>query len=118
MYVIVVIGNANSNDFDKLRFENMAIDVINELINKFSVKESDIRKLVHSSFKKIKNTLEEILIEKQKQDILLIYIGHGQENGWALSGIQDVDSLNYEELSLILARHEGKLIFLNCCCFA
>lgn len=124
MHAIVVTGKASIKDCDELRFENMAVSVINELIKKFNFKRWNILKrwntykLISGSSKKIKADLEKVFIEKQKQDILLIYIGHGQENGWALSGIRDIDSLNYEELSLILAHHEGRLIFLNCCCFA
>lgn len=118
MHAIVVVGRASEKDNDKLRFEKMAADVINKLNNKFGIKKYNIRKLNLDFSKDIKTVLEKIFIEKREQDILLIYIGHGQENGWALNGRQDENALYYDELGMILTLHERKLIFLNCCCYA
>ncbi len=65
----------------------------------------------------VKKEIESILLEHQDEDLCLVYIGHGQESGWALSGERDNEALAYDEMRLTFALHSGNLIFLNCCCY-
>jgi hypothetical protein len=59
-------------------------------------------------------------LEKSNEDICLFYIGHGSKKeggGWAVQGTSE-DILCYSELALVLVHHEGRLIFVNDCCYA
>ncbi len=71
----------------------------------------------YASAKSIKNELDSIILGWKNEDICIVYIGHGQENGWALTGRYDIEALTYEELRLTFALHFGNLILLNNCCF-
>lgn len=61
--------------------------------------------------------LTQAIIDIRDENLCLIYIGHGQRNGWALSGKRNEDSLSYRNLRLSLVHHSGNLIFLNSACY-
>ena len=108
MHAVIVIGK-DSFDDPKGRFSTEAEKLL-EFFEKCDV-------LIGSRLN-VLSKLEEIFIEKRKEDICLFYIGHGQENGWPLDGIRDWELIEYERLAFVLAGHYGNLIFVNDCCFA
>ena len=73
---------------------------------------------LNNSVRRVQELIECILLEYREEDFCLFYIGHGQPEGWALSGILNQEVLSYEDLNLVLALHSGSLIFVNCCCYA
>ena len=62
--------------------------------------------------------MESYFLENAKEDICLIYIGHGEPEGWPLNGRRHQTTLTYTKLNLILVHHEGNLILVNHCCHA
>lgn len=125
MRVVIVIGQEGSEGASKAlrcRFFMESTALINRFTGDLEIPEKSISFTSLGGYRKttaedIRKELEEIILENPKEDLCLVYIGHGQDNGWALSGLKDKESIYYEELNLILALHDGKLIFLNSCCY-
>ncbi|GEM_PF-3920242 len=65
----------------------------------------------------VKESLTQIILEDRIADLCVVYIGHGQRNGWALSGQRNRESLSYRDLGMIFVQHHGNLIFLNSACY-
>lgn len=112
MHTVIVIGRDRFDDsvgrFSKQAeksFEFLRLNFI-----QYSV--------LKSSRQNVLSKLEEIFIEKRKEDIGLFYLGHGQENGWTLDSYRDLELVEYEKLAFIFAGHQGNLILINGCCFA
>lgn len=125
MKAIVVIGQPNKSDIEHglgTRFLEKAEIILSALREKLEFSKKDI--LVFSpdgtpgSGQKFKNELESIFLEYPDEDICLFYAGHGQKNGWGLSGTRNIEAMTYRQLRLIFACHFGNLIFVNYCCFA
>ena len=111
----MVVGSPYAGE-DEKRFSREASDLKKKLfLLRPSIQEKDFQEFLGSS-EEVFDELQLALLEWQNEDICLIYIGHGQENGWALSGYRDIEVLDYELLKIILALHHGNLIFLNACC--
>lgn len=125
MKVILAIGRPNIYDFTdgiSTRFWTKRELILKSLTERLKFPEKDIFLLEPSgalgSGEKFKKDLESIFLEYPKEDICLFYAGHGQEDGWGLSGEKDVEAMTYEQLALVLACHSGNLIMVNYCCFA
>lgn len=125
MKVIVVVGKANADDEANRiidRFWERAIMVKAVLMRHLGFYARDILVLTSDgsagSSVRLQKQLETALMGHRDEDVCLFYAGHGMEDGWALSGIRDNESLSYSDLGLLLAQHHGNLILVNYCCFA
>jgi len=125
---IFVIGLANTNETSKGIGNRFSFDLNNfyqSLERELGMMPENACHLffssggmgAYSSAKSVKYELDSIILDWKKEDICVVYIGHGQENGWALSSRRDIEALAYEDLRLSFALHFGNLIFLNSCCF-
>lgn len=125
MRIMIVIGQEGSKTASKelrVRFFLEANNLMGKLTSELNIPEKSISFIslggyLETTAEDIRKSLETAILEDPKEDFCLIYIGHGQENGWAISGIRDEQSLSYEALNLVFAPHEGNLIFLNSCCY-
>ena len=128
MKVIFVVGTANPDEKARGIGARFSLDYnyfYQSLIYELGILPENVHQLFFSSggmgkyvsAMSVKNDLDGIILEEKKEDVCLVYIGHGQENGWALTGSRDVETLTYEDLHLTFALHSGNLIFLNDCCF-
>ncbi len=123
MHIIVIIGAPNNFDRDRNRFKDERKKFLKRLLREFGFTPQNgfTYELLGGFSKSISKSLEMTFLERQKEDILLYYIGHGVEDGWALDGYAadaGGDILKYEDLALLLALHHKSIIFLNACCYA
>lgn len=120
MQIAVVIGKANYNDPSNDRFAKVVRELVKKLAIDFKIPRKNFHFIAGTNSVEVLKKLEEIFLEKSKEDICLFYIGHGSNKdggGWAVQGTSD-DILHYSELALALAHHDGRLIFVNDCCYA
>ena len=125
MKAIIVIGRPNDRDVTsgiRKRFLRKLQIVRLGLEGSLGFSKKDILVFkpdgTPGSGEKLKNDLESAFLENATEDICLFYIGHGQKNGWGLSGRRNIEAMTYRQLSLILSCHSGNLIFVNYCCYA
>ena len=118
MYAIMVVGKANYLDKDEQRFTVIAEWVAGVLKDYFFREGvcSGYIMIDGSSGEEVAEKLQEVILENPEQDLCMFYIGHGDKNGWAITGTKE-NILEYEAIRLILAHHYGCLIFVNDCCF-
>ncbi len=120
MQVVIVIGQANYNDSDKQRFAKRVRELVKNLVIDFRISRDQFTFIAGQSGEGVFKKLEELFLEKSKEDFCLFYIGHGSNKdggGWAVRGTND-DILRYSELALAVAHLEGRLILVNDCCYA
>ena len=125
MKAIIVIGRPSLDDFKSgisMRFFEKSWIIRSALTERLKFSEEDIT-VFHpngtvGSGEKLKKNLESIFLNNPKEDICLFYAGHGQEDGWGLSGQKNIEAMTYEQLALIFSCHSGNLILVNYCCFA
>ncbi len=122
MKFIIVTAQASPKDYDSRRFERDADNFCSSLERDLYIPDNSISLLPFGqetieNAQEFQDMLTQEIISVNDEDLCIVYIGHGQRNGWALSGMKNKESLSYRSLRLSLVHHSGKLIFLNSACY-
>lgn len=121
---IIVVADPNYIDIEKKvedRFLRTGDFIRQTLKDTFGFSEENISHIVcknlESSPKKLHDFLEDTFLENPGKDFCIFYTGHGNADGWSIDGTLD-QILAYEDLRLVFAQHNKRLIFINSCCHA
>lgn len=125
MKFIIVIARPSPRDIERdciRRFSRAVENFCDSLKDDLKVSPDDLILLPFTeeiSFQAIEfqKRLTQAIIDVSGEDLCLVYVGHGQRNGWALNGIKNQGSITYRNLRLSLVHHSGRLIFLNNACY-
>lgn len=125
MKFIIVTARPSPRDIEKdsiRRFSRAVENFCDSLKNDLKVSQEDLILLpfeeeIYFDVHEFQEKLTQAILDVGGEDLCLVYVGHGQRNGWALSGIRNDRSISYRNLRLSLVQHSGRLIFLNSACY-